>query len=264
MDRPILLNSFNPKHSPDWICPTCGKGILRIKKDTFLFQINKCSRESSQEDWWEVEFTESVFTCMLECNNDRCNESVVCSGTGGVKQEAYCTYNNYEAEGPCYEEYFKPQYFEPPLNILCIPSECPDSIRKPIIASFRLFFVSPAAAANHIRIAIEEILTDLKIPVTTTSIDGKKEVPINLHNRIKQLQEQHSDFKEFMLAVKWIGNEGSHRHDTLQKKDVLDVYEMIEHILTEIYAGKSENLKNVAKMINSKKGKSTDDQSMQF
>ena len=49
------------------------------------------------------------------------------------------------------------------------------------------------------------------------------------------------------MAVKWLGNAGSHSHKTISADDVLDAYEIMEEILKKIYITKSEEVKKLAK-----------------
>lgn len=57
-----------------------------------------------------------------------------------------------------------------------------------------------------------------------------------------------------MLAIKWLGNAGSHSQKTVSRDDVIDAYELLEHILQEIYMQKTEKLKTKAQKINKMKG----------
>ena len=84
MDRKLLKLPFRKNNSPDWVCPTCNKGILRIKEGTFHEEELRNSREAHSHEAWEPEWIEYVYTCMLICSNDKCKEVVVNSGTGSV------------------------------------------------------------------------------------------------------------------------------------------------------------------------------------
>ena len=93
----------------------------------------------------------------------------------------------------------------------------------------------------------------LKVPKTTIN-NKKKRVKINLHNRIDKLAKQHSELKELLLAIKWIGNEGSHPEKSLTKNNVIDLYEILEHVLSELFENKSKSILAKAKKINKAKG----------
>jgi hypothetical protein len=55
-----------------------------------------------------------------------------------------------------------------------------------------------------------------------------------------------------MMAVKWIGNAGSHAKP-VTREDLLDGYEMIEHLLDQIYIQPGKKLASLAKQINRSK-----------
>lgn len=250
MDRKLFKLPFSTGNTPDWPCPTCGKGILRIKKDTFLKHELSGSRKARSHDAWEPEWIEYVYICLLICSNDKCKEVVANSGTGSVDWDVVTDENGEPDQ--VYSDFFLPKHFESHLKMIKIPSSCPDSVSMPLNESFKLFFSSPSAAANNVRVAIEELLTELKIKRFTTS-NGKRRF-INLHQRISLLPSKYADFKDMILAIKWLGNAGSHGHEEVTIDDVMDAYELTEHILEGIYEPKLKKLREIAKKVNKKKG----------
>ncbi len=56
------------------------------------------------------------------------------------------------------------------------------------------------------------------------------------------------------MAIKWLGNAGSHCGDKMTFDDVFDGYDMLSFILDELYDNKHEHVKKLAKKINKKKG----------
>ena len=52
----------------------------------------------------------------------------------------------------------------------------------------------------------------------------------------------------------WLGNAGSHEGTELSNNDVLDAYEIMEHLLAEIYNNKGARLAALAKKVNRNKG----------
>jgi len=57
-----------------------------------------------------------------------------------------------------------------------------------------------------------------------------------------------------LIAIKWLENAGIHGHGEVTMDDVMDAYELTEHILEEIYEPKIKKLKAIAKKVNKKKG----------
>lgn len=95
-------------------------------------------------------------------------------------------------------------------------------------------------------------MTDLK--VKRFEIVKHKQRSISLHRRIQLLPPKYAHLKEMILAIKWLGNAGSHSTETITRDDVLDSYELTEHILQEVYSSKKKKLVALAKHVNKKKG----------
>jgi Domain of unknown function (DUF4145) len=250
MDRKTLKLPFTVNSAPDWTCPTCQIAPLRIRKGSFIKDERWHSRDHSH-DAWEPEWIEYVYTCMLQCSNDKCKEVVSSCGTGSLD---WSVGENEEGEPEqVYEDYFRPKYFEPHLKLMKFPKDCPESVTKPLEDSFGLFFVSPPAASNNVRMAMEALLTELKIR-RFNLVNGKRRF-ISLHQRIALLPPKYSHLKDLILAIKWLGNAGSHDGAAeVSLDDVMDSYELTEHILQEIYASKASKLKAMATRVNKKKG----------
>jgi hypothetical protein len=268
MDRQSFQPRFTQDNAPDWLCPTCGKGLLQIKPESFQVKERAHSRDHSYEGW-DPEYMEAVYICLLECSNTKCKEIIAHTGT-----EILDLKHKEDATGyrPVYSPYLCPKYFEPPLQIIKIPSKCPRRVSEPLVESFRLLYSSPSSAANHIRISLENLLTKLRVPrykqeqtPSTPSIReqiealpeehiqlktkllkifkaDKRRRPLDLHQRIEQLPNKHEHLKKQLFAIKWLGNEGSHNHDELSIDDVLDAYELMENVLQEIYQPKLEKI----------------------
>jgi Domain of unknown function (DUF4145) len=250
MDRTALKIPFTIKKPNDWGCPTCHNGLLRIKEDTFHNNEIRESRDHHSYDHWDPECIQYVFSCMLVCKNDQCKETVSCIGVGGV--ESNITYDVNDEPDHSYDEFFLPKYFEPHLRLINIPEKCPESVSKPLKESFGLFFSSPSAASNNVRMAIEELLTELK--VRRFNLVKNERRFMSLNQRINLLPLKFSQLKDLILAIKWLGNAGSHASGKVSMDDVMDSYDLIEHVLHEIYAPKTKKLAALAKQINKKEG----------
>ena len=56
------------------------------------------------------------------------------------------------------------------------------------------------------------------------------------------------------MAIKWIGNIGSHSTENLKKEDCLDAFEMLEHVLYKLYQIEAKKLTSLKNIINKRKG----------
>ena len=218
IDRKIFKSSFRGKGLTKWNCPTCGKGLLKVKLGTFHSEETRASRREHSYDDWEPEWINYVYSCLLECNNTACKEIVSSSGVGSVTHDI-----GYDEKGELYDDLsarFFPQYFSPNLKIFNYQKNIPDEITDELENSFSLFFCDPPSSANHIRMALENLLNHMKIK--KYRILKRKRSYLSLHERINSLPQKYHDIQELFMAVKWLGNAGSHGGKTVSPDHVLN------------------------------------------
>jgi hypothetical protein len=254
MDRKLFKVPFRENHAPNWLCPRCDVGLLRMEPETFFRVESEDSKRMKEHDAWDPEWIRYRFSSMLACTNDQCGDHVALVGTGDVSIDVI-----FQGDGEPEQEwadFFTPKFFEPPLKLISIPEDCPEAVRAPLTESFRLVFSSPAAASNSTRIALEALLTELRVP-RFSQTSGKKRGLLSLHARIGLLPKKFEELKEMFFAVKWLGNAGSHSGRELSLDDAFDAYELVAHILDSVYSDRSKKLASLAKKVNKKKGPST-------
>ncbi|MDT3447874.1 DUF4145 domain-containing protein [Stenotrophomonas maltophilia] len=149
-------------------------------------------------------------------------------------------------------EWLTPAFFHPPLRLIDLPEKCPDSVKEHLNESFAVVYSNPGAALNCARIAVEALLTELGVPRFT--VKNKKKHGIKLHQRIERLDPKYSDVVDMLLAVKWLGNAGSHSGDKPTTAEVMVAYEILEHVLSEIYVGSLKKIKKYVASVNKAKG----------
>jgi hypothetical protein len=57
----------------------------------------------------------------------------------------------------------------------------------------------------------------------------------NLHERIEKYKERDEERGSAMLAVKWVGNAGSHADD-IARDNVYDAFDIIEAVLKDVFS----------------------------
>ncbi|CAM2789336.1 DUF4145 domain-containing protein [Janthinobacterium lividum] len=250
MDRTSFHLPFTEQHVPKWPCPTCRNGHLTLAPKTLSYKQTFESSQDQDHEYWEPDWVRYVFSCLFTCSNADCKQAITCCGDGRV--------NYFEFEDDEHgwrqttDDVFTPKYFNPPLVLMDIPANCPAEVTANLTKSFALYFADPGAALNCARAAVEALLTALGIKRFTIA-KGKRRL-IFLHQRIPLLPKKYEELKEMLLAVKWLGNAGSHDGDKLNSGDVRTTYDLLEHALSEIYEGKGKKLKAIAKKVNKKKG----------
>lgn len=250
MDRTPYQQPFSINRVPHWHCPTCQVGMLTLDTKSLNKQETATSRIDRFHDEWDPEWIRYVFACVFRCNNPNCTEVVACTGSGSVQ---YFHYPDEEPDlGNFAGEFFYPRYFHPPLVLMDLPKNCPEKVAKYLYESFALSFADPSAALNCARTAVEALMTALGIPLFA---EGKGKMrSMSLHERIQALPNNHTEVKNLLLAVKWLGNAGSHDGDKPTTEHLMHTYDLLEHALSEIYEAKVKKLHALAEMVNKKKG----------
>lgn len=223
---------------------------MALDPKKLLYEETFQSALSHGHEDWEPEWIRYIFSCIFKCSNTQCAAAVSCCGDGRV--------TIVEAEDEEFgwtqttENVFTPKFFEPPLVLMDIPDTCPFDVSAHLYEAFRLYFADPGAAMNSARTAVEALVTDLGVKRFVTS--GGKRKPVNLHQRITSLPQKYKEVSDLLLAVKWLGNAGSHDGKSPEAGDVRVTFDLLEHALSEVYEAKGKKLKAIAKKVNKKKG----------
>lgn len=250
MDRTPYQLPFSTDRIPAWLCPVCRAGHLILDEKHLLKSETAESAREHEHEAWEPNWIRYVFSCIFRCSNPKCKEPIACSGVGRVDIIEYEDEEFGWVQST--DDRFTPQYFQPALVLIDIPAKCPTEVCSHLAQSFALFYADPGASMNCARAAVEALLTDLGIKRFAVA-NGKRK-PISLHQRIQSLTIKYKDLVDLLLAVKWLGNAGSHDGDKPTGADVRIMYDLLEHVLSEIYEGKGKQLKAIAKKVNKKKG----------
>ncbi|WP_105649016.1 DUF4145 domain-containing protein, partial [Cronobacter dublinensis] len=175
----------------------------------------------------------------------KCNEVVCCSGISRYESDW-----DYE-KGMEYEQVLKPVNFVPALYPFIINDNCPEEISEPLAASFSVYLAQPGSAANLIRITVERLLTAIGVPERNDK--GKR---IVLHERLeKHLPDNYSDYASPLMAIKFLGNAGSHTLDEVKVRDIEDAFEIMEYVVNDIFSKRKESIEVLTKRLNQRFGK---------
>ena len=235
---------------PSWLCPSCQSGTLALNKETFNNLETGVSKKSHDHEAWEPEWIVERFVGLLVCQSEECGEMVAIGGHSHTSE-----FSDYEQRERFLEHTFEPIFMCPAPPIFPIPEKCPKAIRKELKRAFSLFWSDTGSCANRLRAAAETLLTDRKVPRTRLNKEGKRE-RISLHARIEKFRRTDARSAEYLSAIKWIGNAGSHPNvDELNGDDLLDGFELFEHVIELIYMRREEHLKKLARNINSRRGR---------
>ncbi|WP_353100796.1 DUF4145 domain-containing protein [Myroides odoratus] len=239
-------NYFHLGGSYKFFCPKCKVGLLKFDAEKFIKEETKISKKSEQNIYGEKEITEYIFNAILVCNN--CEDIVSVNGYGDVVEYEVKTRIDAGPFEPKFDwlpvkvDRFYPLYFHPTIDLFQINSNCPKEILTLIRSSFNLFWCDKNASANKIRIVVEKILE---------KVDNKNHIK-NLHQEIKNSNNLTEEVKKYLLAIKWIGNSGSHKTLNIKTDDMIDGYKLLEHSINLVFSN-YEELEKISKEINQNK-----------
>jgi hypothetical protein len=230
-------------------CPSCADGALSPDDDG-LKTVNsgESIRYRDHEDW-EPEWLMGRFHGVLKCHRPDCQETVVIAGD--YKVDTVEGQGN-DWQGQAWGDYLRLRFARPPLRLLAAPPGTPQPVTEAIDSASEVLWSDPGAAANRLRVGIEQLLSDRRVPKTAPKTKGGRR-RLTTHERIEKFTITQPTAGSFLEAVKWIGNAGSHE-TVLTAKDVLDGAELLEHALHLLYDKRDQKLERRARQINRRKG----------
>ena len=186
------------------------------------------SQEAADHPDWEPSFKSEQFVCLLSCQH--CSEVYSVAGVTSHHEGGY---------DPSDLEIFKslePRYIDPAPHIIPIPRRYPKDAARELIAAFSLFWPDPGAALNRLRTSMELYLDHKGVQRKARKQNGKY-WKLSLHERILRFAVKHPEINETMLAVKWLGNVGSHE-SSVSRIEALEAFELLDYILEEVVEGR--------------------------
>lgn len=257
MDKFSIGKPFKVNDYVTYPCPSCGRSSLKLNKEKFYAKVTSESHNLIEILGSDTELIKEVFTAVLVCENHECEEVVVCSGTGYVEMDI--TVNDRDEQIQEYFSYYIPKVFIPPLQYIDIPTTCPSEVYENLQEAFSLTLLSPSSAANKVRMAIENLLSEYNIPkyklIKRKGKSKRERCLMSLHERITIAAHRKKTFGKLdglLFAVKWLGNEGSHAASGLTQSDLFDAYRLTEHILNVLYPSGVDLQKRALEIVKNK------------
>ena len=235
----------------EYNCPHCQKGYLLLDKKYFFEKQYESSIKKStfKINDYEEDYDDRCYlgttAGQLKCNHSDCAE--ITSFIGETKY--YLNYHEDDIEIEVLEKGIFFKYFIPSIHLIELRNEYPKELQKILLESFSLYFSSYSACINTLRILLEK-LCELHEIKSETDNGGYK----TLDKKLDELN--YNEVKDLLKAIKWIGNDGSHSLEVIEKEDLDLTYRFIKKVLDEIYPSPTddEELNILAKEINDNKG----------
>ena len=144
-------------------------------------------------------------------------------------------------------------YFSPALNLFELKKVYPEKVKSEMEKSFAAFFSDPTAAGSRVRTSIEFLLDEQGVQKFRLGKDGAVQInkdggqiKLPLGDRLKLFSESDPELGTILGAVKALGNEATHGAD-LQNEDLLDAYDLVEHVLEDLYVKRPQRSKLLAR-----------------
>ncbi len=236
---------------PPWLCQSCEGGTYSgLEKKKQIIETGP-SKAAHAHEAWDPDWIVERFTYFLECNS--CKEIAAVVGTTSNFLHQY--YGPNDDADTHLATTLHPEHITPAPLVFALPKKTPRQIADEVKRAFSLLWSDHEACASRIRTCIELLLDDIKISKTRMTNEGK-ERELSLHKRIEKYSEIDKESADLLLAVKWIGNAGSHSNTAgLERNDILDVFEILDFVLEQNYVGQRKRLATLAAAINDAKGK---------
>ncbi len=231
---------------PTLPCPACD-GTLVPVKDGLKTMESGDTKIATKKGECDLDFVRGMFSLWLICPSPKCGEPVCCIGSYVLEE-----HENGPGNKIHYEPSLYPLYFHPVIPLFPFSTKLPDRIAQPLREAFALFWSNPSASGNSLRISVEALMDHRGIKKWKNNDLGKR-VAINLHNRIEAFKIHSPDLGDKLLAIKWIGNAGSHISG-LTRGDMFDAFQLFEFVLEEIFSKRTASLTKISKKVNQRKG----------
>jgi hypothetical protein len=241
IDRKLWIPPFT-NGLPALPCCACRIGFLNIVADSLKEMETGPSEDAHSHDAWEVEWMDFRFTGFYRCTNPKCRHVVAVLGKVGYESDyEYLPNGDWECKA---DPHYTPFGFADPPHVIRVCEQCPEAVSAHLDRSFGLYWMDRRSCATAIRTAVESLLDERGVPREIERKPGKL-ARIPLHDRIVRFQEADPEPGNLLLAIRVIGNVGTHQ-DNITVDDLLTGYEILEHVIDLVYSGRAARIAGLA------------------
>lgn len=252
---PALMQLASDIEAPDRFpsprCPECGAGTVSFDKPAEF--VTAATRQAREHDAWDPDWEHGTFLAKGTCGASHCQQVVIATGKWKV---GYKSRDGFPASyNDQFATFYRVSQIYPPLRLIELPedaalNEALGGIADGLLTAGTVLFTAPGLAATALRGCIERFLSNEG--VTKTTEKGK----------FRQLDERLTEWREgdasrdgianLMLAVKWLGNAGTHENNTLTIGDVVEGARLLNEAFHQLYVSPAINA--AANAINESRG----------
>jgi hypothetical protein len=230
---------------PSLLCRRCGLAALEPDITEIASLANAADGE---EEPLVIAWRTGFFHGTLSCPRTPCRNIYVVAGewSRGPDVTAESLDDDPNLAG------LEVRHILPALPLMDFPDNVPFNIRSLVDSASSVLLSDPSAAATRIRAAIECLLDEQKTRKTCPNDRRKK---LSAHNRILLFSKENRAAADFLMAMKWIGNVGTHERSPLPLSAVLDGTELFARAIELIYDREGQALERRAAAINKRGGR---------
>jgi hypothetical protein len=243
VDRQKWPKRISESGFPKWPCPYCGHTVA-VRKDGIRAEETGASRAAHDHPVWEPDWINGRFIAECRCSN--CSDPATILGTYTLVEIPDVSWQQQE-----YVARYEITAIDPPPALIRVPPDLPDEIGAQLDKAFVQFWIDEAACANAIRGLVEEYLDYSRIRKTDGSRSRRGR--LTLHKRIELFSTKDKHLGEALMAVKWIGNVGSHAQE-ISRDALFDGFDIVEQVLEETFASPRRHVARLSKAIVRRKG----------
>jgi Domain of unknown function (DUF4145) len=245
-DRSQLEALAGPfRELPILLCPVCRRASLELAPEAFEKFESLESLASRDNEYWDPTWVHGYFHGNLDCPRTPCGNKY--SVAGRWKTESYFD-PAIDDQDIVYEDCLSVTYILPAFPLMEYPDGVPDQVQEAITGASQVLLSDASAAANRIRSAIEVLLDSQRVPKL---VSGSRSKHLDTHGRIEKFRAKKPDAAKHLMAMKVIGNVGSHEREILPLSVVLDGMEHFARALELIYDRNEAALERRAALISS-------------
>lgn len=232
---------------PDLLCSICRLAPLEPYVDVFESHASLGARQGSESwDGWKYGY----FHGILRCSRTPCGNTHAVMGEWSEQAEDVVSSD--VAPDPLIAGY-SVRHILPPLPLMDLPDGAPSELENSLILVSATLLSDTNAAANRMRAVVEQLLDYLRVQKFPPGRRAEK-YRLTTHARILALQANNVEAAEWLMAIKWIGNAGSHEGKALTIANVLDGVEFLTCAIRLIFDKKDVLLRRKAARVIKLKG----------
>lgn len=230
-------------------CPSCDSGHVRFGKPDDAEGYSSASARN--HPGFEPEWITGTFSIRGECENPSCRQAIHGAGDYFVANAKKSVSDDpWQETGPEYSAFYRVSQLHPPPRLVLAPQLAPEEVQTGLLRAARVLLADAGLAGTALRSAVERFLTSEGVPSIGSS--GRFR---SAHERIEEWRAADTNrvpVARLFIAVKWLGNVGTHEDSDLTIAEVLEGADLLDEAFHRIYTG--PNIDARAQSINSAKG----------